>query len=206
MPVRSKLAPAGSVALFGGVRYAKEIRGWRVAWESHGKHRLWCHQTCGVPAHLVCVVMFNPGSLRGDGASLARDATLRIIRSALPDRAAALVLNLFTLAAPKPDDFFKGWAERDYARFALAPFRSMPIDAVVYAYGDVGQDSKRNRDFDCRTQVRARITEVKEALSTFRTVQTPKALITASKNPMHPSQWQRRKQIPTMRNAIRSCL
>lgn len=84
----------GERAMFGGQLYsAEDFEGWNITWESHGPHRLWCHQFRGEPTHLVCIVMFNPGSLSGQGDDLSKNDTLGIIRSTMPDTAAAIVLN-----------------------------------------------------------------------------------------------------------------
>ncbi len=188
----------GTRAIFGGTLYpAREYEGWQIAWESHGAHRLWCHQFRAEPKHLVCVVMFNPGSLSGDGAGLAKDDTLRIIRSAMPDTAAALVLNLFTLATPKPTVLFDQWSKRDCSAFKLAPLLANRIDAVVFAYGDGGQD--RN---ECRETVRTRIVEIRAAFRSTPVAELPEVLTSKLGNPKHPKHWKIKELIPTVKAAI----
>lgn len=208
MPKQSKALPfkVGTQSVFGGMLYQKDIEGWQVAWESIGPHRLWCYQFRGEPKHLLCVVMFTPGSLSGDGRELSKDDTLRIIRSAMPENAAALVLNLFTFATPKPDVFFEQWADRDCCDFNIAAFRTMPIDAVVFAYGDGGQDRKRNRDYNYREPVLARITRLRDAMSGFPIVKTPQELISAIGNPKHPKHWKVLRQIENVKSEISRCL
>jgi hypothetical protein len=75
----------GSHAMFGGQHYTRPLDEWQISWESIGAHRLWCHQTRKDAVHTVCVVMFNPGSLSGDGKNLKKDTTLGFVRKAMPD-------------------------------------------------------------------------------------------------------------------------
>ena len=60
------------------------------------------------------VVMLNPGSLRGGGSGLAKDETLRTLRTAFCGIANCLVLNLFDAVATKPEELFDDfWDRRD---------------------------------------------------------------------------------------------
>lgn len=186
--------------MFGGQLYRLPIEGWHVSWESVGAHRLWCYQSRGNDTHLVCVVMFNPGSLSGDGKGLAKDDTLRIIRSAMPDGTAVLVLNLFTLATPKPPELFLRWDERISTEFEITPFQSLPIDALVYAFGDLGQSGKQNRQFG--DAVRERIAEITEAMRTVPRLELPAILVSQARNPKHPKHWKLHKQIGVVKDLL----
>src|SRR3954451_15349554 len=129
-------------AQFGGDFCEGIVDGWRVTWEARGRvqqHRLWCFQSKGTVQRAVCVVAFNPGSLRGAGDRLASDTTLRIVRKAMPRNTAVLVLNLFTLATTEPSKLFDNWRNRDCQDFDRCFCQSLPLDAVAFAYGDYDQ-------------------------------------------------------------------
>ncbi len=120
-----------SAAIFGGEVYQRDYEGWQIAWESIGRHRLWCSQSRPDATHTACVVMFNPGSLSGTGDGLANDDTLRILRRATPPSTSTLILNLFTLATPDPSILFEQWEQRDCPGFSIDRFRASVIDSVV---------------------------------------------------------------------------
>ena len=63
-----------------GIVHSQKLDSWLVSWESEGKYRHWCHQTKEGFTKNLLVVMFNPGSLSGDGKNLKRDTTLKILR------------------------------------------------------------------------------------------------------------------------------
>jgi Protein of unknown function (DUF1643) len=194
----------GRSALFGGEYYSGSIEGWQVAWESVDSHRLWCHQTREKARHLVCVVMFNPGSLSGDGSNLSRDDTLRIVRSAMPDACSVLVVNLFTLAAPNPSDLFDQWDSRQSSAFDITRFQSEKIDLVVYAYGDIGQTGKTKQLYG--KHIRQRVQEIADAFKGIPILELPQALISGAKNPKHPKHWKLGKHIPTIKSTIEAFL
>jgi len=183
-------------AQFGGRLHEGAVDGWRVTWESRGRvhqHRLWCFQSIGVAQRVVCVVAFNPGSLRGAGDRLASDTTLRIIRNVMPRNTAALVLNLFSLATSEPSKLFDNWANRDCRGFDWCLCQALPIDAVAFAYGDYDQHEIYGE------YVRRRADEIRELFACFTEVATPQ---NQSGNPAHPINWQRRKLLPNVRRAI----
>jgi Protein of unknown function (DUF1643) len=195
----------GSHALFGGDFYTQALGDWQVSWESLGLHRLWCHQTRENARHTVCVVMFNPGSLSGDGKDLAKDTTLRFIRNAMPDTAATLVLNLFTRATPDPVDLLSNWSERDCEKFDITAFQSKKIDALIYAYGDIGQNESKNHRF--KSLIQDRIRKVKEVLGKFPQLTLPEILITKKLgNPKHPKHWNILQQIEVVKGELASLL
>lgn len=189
-----------SAALFGGMVYQRDYEGWQIAWESIGRHRLWCSQSRPETTHTACVVMFNPGSLSGTGDGLAKDDTLRILRSAIPPNTSTLILNLFTLATPDPSILFEQWDQRDCANFSIDRLRANVIDSVVWAYGDGGQDPKRNRIFG--ESVRARIASIRSALAGYPAVTLPEPLISKRGNPKHPKHWRLLRQIDNVKQAI----
>ena len=124
----------------------------------------------------------------------------------MPDTAAALVLNLFTFAG-MPEEFFDNWINRDCSAFQITPFLTMPINAVVFAYGDAGQDPKEpERHEKCSKIVRARIAELHSAFGVFPMVALPTILNTKLKNPKHPKHWKTLKQIPSVKEQITNCL
>jgi hypothetical protein len=185
---------------FGGRLHEGAVDGWRVTWEAKGRihqHRLWCFQSNGRAQRVVCVVAFNPGSLRGAGDRLASDTTLRIIRYAMPRNTAALVLNLFTLATTEPPMLFDNWENRDCRGFDRCICQSLPIDAVAFAYGDYDQHETYG------LHVRRRADEIRELLAAFPEVATPR---NQSGNPAHPIHWQRRNLMPNVRRAISRAL
>lgn len=191
--------------MFGGTYYTRTLGEWQISWESAGLHRLWCHQTRRDAKHTVCVVMFNPGSLSGDGKNLTKDATLRFIRNAMPDTAAALILNLFTRATPDPSELIANWHERDCGAFDITVFRSKPIDALVYAYGDIGQAGTRSRLR--KSEIRQRIGEIEEVLENITQLQLPEILMTQKLgNPVHPKQWNLKQQIEVVKDGLTALL
>lgn len=191
--------------MFGGTYCTQTLGEWQISWESVGLHRLWCHQTRRDAKHTVCVVMFNPGSLSGDGKHLTKDTTLRFIRNAMPDTAAALILNLFTRATPDPSDLIANWHERDCDGFDITVFRSKPIDALVYAYGDIGQAGTKN--LLLKSAIRRRIDEIEEVLENIPQLQLPEILITQKHgNPMHPKPWNLKRQIEIVKAGLAALL
>jgi hypothetical protein len=80
-------------------------------------------------------------------------------------------------------------------------FQSKPIDAVVYAYGDIGQGGAKNRKW--QSVIRQRIAEIQKVLSHFPQLALPDELITQKlRNPMHPKQWNIRKQYEVLKTGI----
>jgi len=97
-----------------GKVYSHELDGWLVSWESESEYRHWCHQTNENFVENLLVVMFNPGSLSGDGKNLRKDTTLRILREVCgPAGVNPFVVNLFDYASPSPDELFSNWEKRD---------------------------------------------------------------------------------------------
>lgn len=185
-------------AQFGGSLHERTVNCWRVTWEAKGPHRLWCFQSSGVTKRVVCVVAFNPGSLSGAGENLSRDTTLRNIRDAMPDGTGTLVLNLFTLATPNPPNLFDNWDNRDCRGFQFSQLASAPCQAVIFAYGDIGQCRKYGPQYG--EQVKTRIAVARDALSQWPAITIP---TTATlKNPAHPMNWRRQFQMEGVMEAV----
>ena len=158
-------------ALLGGSIFHRSIDGWQVSWESRGDYRHWCIQEKPSHSSRLLVVMKNPGSLRGDGADLTRDTTLRILRN-VGDKLALnqLVVNFFDYAATKLQTLHdnrasaivigQGWFIR-----SLIQCRS-----VLFAYG--------NFDVDHYSDYSARISLIRrtfKSLPEIRGIPTTKA-------------------------------
>lgn len=134
------------------------------------------------------MVMFNPGSLSGDGKNLRRDTTLRILREVCePIGINTFVVNLFDFATPVPDELFTNWPKRDSRDLVFAKLRDMKFSAIIRAYGDY--ENRGERD----TEIKERILLVSFIFSNIEEIALPK---NASGTPKHPMSWQRQMLKP----------
>src|SRR5438105_2305214 len=114
------------------------IENWNVFWESSGDYRHWCRQEKPQHTHCVVIILSNPGSLHGDGTTLAADTTLRILRRVGHDVGVNwLVLNLFDYAATEPEDLHNNWMNRDAGALVFALMDFSPYRFVIFAHGDL---------------------------------------------------------------------
>ncbi len=174
--------------ILNGMVYSQFLDGWQISWESAGHYRHWCYQEKDSGWENLIVVMFNPGSLSGDGANLRRDTTLRILREVCgPARLNPYIINLFDYACPSPQQLFNDWSSRDahdtvFDRLALDQF-----DYVIMAYGDYENGGQYEDD------IKERIHRVRESLQTLEEIDLPR---NKSGTPKHPLIWQRQKLKP----------
>lgn len=175
-------------SLLGGEIYSYDLDGWCVEWESATDYRHWCQQSkTGFEENLL-VVMFNPGSLNGDGRNLRRDTTLRILREVCePIGVNIFVVNLFDFARPAPDELFTNWSKRDSHDLVFAKLQDMKFSAFISAYGDY--ENRGQRD----TEIKERISFVNYIFSGVKEITLPK---NSSGTPKHPMSWQRQRLKP----------
>ncbi|MBN1888891.1 MAG: DUF1643 domain-containing protein [Thermoflexales bacterium] len=169
--------------LLGGIVYTYQLDKWKISWESDEKYRHWCLQEHSSNTDIALVVMFNPGSLSGDGANLRTDTTLRILREVFCDTGLnPLVVNLFDFATPKINELYQHWSQRDKGKcvYSLLPYEKIRI--VVYAYGDYENKDKHTSD------VKERIRSVRSLLA-----EIPEIIVASNRSgtPKHPMNWQR---------------
>lgn len=156
-----------------------DLDGWSVSWESKGDYRLWCKQEHPSNMRQAAVVMLNPGSLSGNGERLRQDTTLRILREIFLDTGYnPYIVNLFTLATPKPANLFAAWSERDCLSFDLESLDWPGCSAVLYAYGAYEQHPKFS------DAIRERIREVRSVLAGTQEIVVPLAKTGTPKHPM----------------------
>ena len=176
----------------GGRVFTRELDDWSVSWESAGAYRHWCAQTRTGHRRAVVIVLKNPGSLRRDGADLRRDTTLRILRTV--GEAAGidwLIVNLFDYAAPNPRDLHANWRRRDARALVFRRLDLSHTRFVIVAHGDY--DASHERAY------RKRIALVRHALASLHEIAIP---VTQAGNGIHPMNWQRRRLLPRVVQAI----
>ena len=174
--------------------YSHELDGWLVSWESESEYRHWCHQTNERFSENLLVVMFNPGSLSGDGKNLRKDTTLRILREVCePAGVNPFVVNLFDYASPSPDELFSSWEKRDGGGLIYTKLEVVKFAAFIMAYGDYENRGERDNE------IRERIVLVRSNLSGVREIILPR---NSSGTPKHPMTWQRQELKPTISNLL----
>lgn len=173
--------------LLGGLAHCRELDGWEIRWEAHGDYRHWCSQIRpnDFNEKFIAVCLFNPGSLKGDGANLRKDTTLRILREVFESTDyGCLVVNLFDRATPKPPELFSVWTERDRPNCPLVyPLLSNVIVASILAYGDY----ENHPDGQKGVEIKARIALLETWRAGFKSLDSHR---NASGTPMHVIRWQ----------------
>lgn len=180
----------------GGQVFNHELDGWSVAWESDGNYRHWCHQIKNPKWNSLLVVMFNPGSLCGDGSNLSKDTTLRILREVCG--AANLnpyVINLFDYASPSPQNLFDNWNLRDSNSIVFDKLPLSIFQSYILAYGDYENWGQRD------AEIKERQALVLSYLESLNEILLPK---NNSGTPKHPMIWQRQKLKPSISALLRA--
>jgi hypothetical protein len=176
--------------ILNGQVYSHVIDGWLVSWESESEYRHWCHQINPRFSKNLLVVMFNPGSLSGDGKNLRKDTTLRILHEVCePAGINPFVVNLFDFASPSPDNLFSSWEKRDGDNLIYTKLDAIKFAALIMAYGDYENHGERNQE------IKERIALVRSKFSGLKEILLPN---NKSGTPKHPMTWQRQKLKPTI--------
>jgi hypothetical protein len=174
--------------LLNGTVYSHQIDGWSVSWESNESYRHWCHQVKAPSWKNLLVIMFNPGSLSGNGSNLSKDTTLRILREVCGNaKFNPFIVNLFDFASPSPDELFNSWQKRDGQNLIYPELRNIEFSALVSAYGDYENWGIQD------IAIKERINFAKESLKYIKEIPLPK---NKSGTPKHPMTWQRQKLKP----------
>lgn len=173
-----------------GKVYSQQLGDWQVSWESEGEYRYWCYQTNERFAKNILVIMFNPGSLNGDGINIKKDITLRILREVCEGAGFnPFIVNLFDFASPSPDVLFSNWAKRDNGSLIYTKLDKIKFSVFIMAYGDYENRGVRDGE------IKDRVALVQSSLSGIREVILPK---NRSETPKHPRVWQLQKLKPTI--------
>lgn len=171
--------------LLNGNVFSHELDGWLVSWESESYYRHWCYQTHDGLTENLLVVMFNPGSLSGDGKNLRKDTTLRILREVCkPAGFNPFVVNLFDYASPSSDELFLNWEQRDGRGLIYEKLGGVKFSAFIMAYGNYENRGERGNE------IKERIALVRSFVSGIREITLPKNI---TGTPKHPMVWQRQK-------------
>jgi hypothetical protein len=175
-------------SLVNGKVYSHELDGWVVSWESSGAYRHWCHQIKNPEWNSLLVVMFNPGSLSGDGSNLYKDTTLRILREVCGEaKLNSYVVNLFDYASPSPQNLFDNWLHKDPQKLVFGELPISIFNGYICAYGDYENWGQRD------SEIMERQVLVKGHLESLNEIVLPK---NNSGTPKHPMVWQRQKLKP----------
>jgi hypothetical protein len=184
-------------SLLNGEVYNHNLNNWKISWESFNNYRHWCLQSYPNNQYTILVVMFNPGSLSGNGENLSSDTTLRILRNTFDKtNANPLIINLFDFATPKPDVLFENWEERDRPdeNFIYELLLNLDINGILYAYGDYENYNLQNQD------IINRISMIKNIFSQIPNIETISNL---SGTPKHPMVWQTQNLINKVKENIK---
>lgn len=139
-------------------------------------------------------MMFNPGSLSGDGKNLRRDTTLRILRGLCKEaKLNPFVINLFDYATTLPQDLFKNWDLRDGVGLVYPKLAGFKFAGLIAAYGDYENYGIHDE------AIRQRASLVMATLGTTAEVMLPR---NHSGTPKHPMAWQRQRLIPAVVEAL----
>ena len=175
-------------SLLGGVVYNHIIDDWFISWESSRDYRHLCHQIKNHSWNNLLVVMFNPGSLSGDGSDLSKDTTLRILREVCGEaKLNPFVINLFDYATPSPEVLFDNWSKKDSENLVFGKLAMSNFNALIFAYGDY-----ENGKHHCAA-IKERQLVVRNALNSLTEIKLPR---NKTGTPRHPMRWQREKIQP----------
>jgi len=183
--------------LLNGKIYNYQVDEWKIYWESDREYRHWCIQKRNGIGDYILVVMFNPGSLNGDGKNLKRDTTLRILREVFRDtKYNPWIINLFDYSTTKPLELFNKWERKDNTGLVYDSLDEYTFRAVLYCYGDYENTGEYKED------IKKRITLVR---SCFSNVPEITNLRNKSKTPKHPMTWQRQKLMLRVTELVNEC-
>jgi hypothetical protein len=179
-----------------GTEYKRTLEDWEISWGStNNLYRHWCKQVHGLNNGFILVVMFNPGSLKGQGIKLSRDTTLRILREVFQGTGLnPFIINLFDFSASTTDEFFNNWEKRDGEKLIFDDLALSDFKGVLYAYGDY----ENLRTY--RSIIIDRIDFVRNKSSLLPEISLCKNI---SGTPRHPYSWQLKKLKNDIRNIIK---
>jgi len=187
--------------LLNGNFKSKEIDNWSVSWETYGNYRHWCRQykTINLSDKDILIIMFNPGSLTGNGERLGSDTTLRILRTVFENlQYNCLVTNLFDYSTTKPADLIsEKWQEIDREGIPLI-YERLNYDKIVaymFAYGNY--ETWEGVERNCITKRVKLIKNFLTGIPEIKYIENKDSL-----TPKHPYTWQTEKLIPTVQNNI----
>lgn len=155
-------------SILNGKVYSKIYSNWELTWESDSNYRHWCYLKKLGTSYKddILVVLFNPGSLSGNGDNLSRDTTLRNIRKVFDDLPYnCVVMNLFDFATPKPDVLiFNNWINKDKSNYSSIYdyLELFNIKAYILAYGDYENWSDADNQ-----SIRKRIEHIRDKLNKY---------------------------------------
>jgi len=170
--------------------YTHQLDDWSISWESKNLYRHWCHQIRNKDWGNILVVMFNPGSLSGNGENLKKDTTLRILREVCGQaKLNPFIINLFDYASPSPDDLFENWNEKDAETLIFDKLKNVNFKAYITAYGDYENWGLKDNEIKDRALL------IHSTFSNIQEIILPK---NKSGSPKHPMIWQRQKLKPVI--------
>lgn len=172
--------------IMGGNIYSATLDGWEISWESQKEYRHWCIQEKPDNKKTLLAIMFNPGSLSGDGKNLSRDTTLRILREVCGDAGFnQIILNLFDYANPQTAPLFSNWEKRDLnGSLIFNHLSEFKYDNYIMAYGSYQTDPSYAND------ILERINLIQSILAKDKEIKLP---TNQNGTPKHPTVWQRQK-------------
>ena len=178
-----------------GIVYTHDLGKWIVFWESDGNYRHWCYQKQPSNKRNILLVMFNPGSLRGDGNDFTKDITLRILREVFEDTDFnPFIINLFDFATASPNKLFEKWESRDNKSIIYNRPININFSAILYAYGDFENLNEHG------SIIQRRIRYVRKKYYYLPEIILPK---NKSGTPKHPILWQRQKIKPEIKSIVK---
>ncbi|WP_159069480.1 DUF1643 domain-containing protein [Neisseria subflava] len=175
--------------IMGGNIYSATLDGWEISWESQKEYRHWCIQKKSNNNRTLLVIMFNPGSLSGDGRNLSGDTTLRILREVCGNAGFnQVILNLFDYANPQTAPLFSNWEKRDLnSNLIFEHLSEFKYDNYIMAYGSYQSDLLYEKD------ILERINLIQNMLKKDKEIELPR---NQNGTPKHPTVWQRQKLKP----------
>ena len=176
-------------SLMGGKIYSVLLDDWEISWESQKEYRHWCIQKKTDNKKTLLVIMFNPGSLSGDGKNLSRDTTLRVLREVCGNAGFnQLILNLFDYANPKTAPLFSNWEKRDLnSNLIFEHLSEFKYDNYIMAYGSYQSNPSYEKD------ISERINLIQNILEKDKEIKLPR---NQNGTPKHPKVWQHQKLKP----------
>lgn len=137
--------------LLHGRLHSKSIDDWDVFWETNENYRHWCFQKHPDNDKTAILILFNPGSLNSNPASLNNDTTLRVLREVFYKTGInPFIINLFDYCTPDYIELKKNWEIRDYKYLVYERLISYDYIFSMYAYGSVSQYDTNYNDINSR--------------------------------------------------------